>query len=78
MKLTTPEKECENLSSRNEDFSLLNKHTTSVEPRRTPKRTKCDCNWHKQVLTILIALILLVLGKIRSENKNTYRVFKKS
>ena len=65
MKLTTPE--CEKLSDRNEDFSLLNKHKTSVveEPnRRTQKRTKCDCNWQKQVLTILIALILLVLGKI--------------
>ena len=66
MKLTTPDEECEKLSDRNEDFSLLNKHKTSVveEPRRIQKRTKCDCNWQKQVSTILIALILLVLGKI--------------
>ena len=67
MKFTTPDEECEKLSDRNEDFSLLNKHKPSVVEeanRRTQKRTKCDCNWQKQVLTILIALILLVLGKI--------------
>ena len=58
MKFSTPEDK--------EDLSLLNKHRTSEveEAKRTQQKAKCDFDCQKQIMTILIFLILVVLGKI--------------
>ena len=63
MKFPTQDKQSEDVSDLNEDFSLVNKSRTSdvEESRGSQENTKFDCR--KRLLTIMISLILVVLGK---------------
>ena len=63
MKFPTQDKQSEDVSDANEDFSLVNKSRTSdvEETRGSQENTKFDCR--KRLLTIMISLILVVVGK---------------
>ena len=63
MKFPTQDKQFEDVSDPNEDFSLVNKSRTSdvEETRGSQENTKFDCR--KRLLTIMISLILVVVGK---------------
>ena len=63
MKFSTQDKQSEDVSDINEDFSLVNKSRNSdvEESRGSQENTKFDCR--KRLLTIMISLILVVLGK---------------
>ena len=63
MKLTY-DKQSEEVTDKNEDFSLLHKSMTPdvEEARSSQDNTRCDCR--KGILTTLISLILVVLGKM--------------
>ena len=63
MKFPTQDKQSEDVSDPNEDFSLVNKSRTSdvEETRGSQENTKFDCR--KRLLTIMISLILVVVGK---------------
>ena len=58
------DKQSEGVSDKNEDFSLLNtSRAPGVEEARSSQdNTRCDCR--KGILTTLISLILVVLGKM--------------
>ena len=68
MKFSTQGKQSEDLTDQNEDFSLVNKgriRTSDVEEARWPQeKTRSDCR--KRILTTLISLILVVLGKMHN------------
>ena len=63
MKFPTQDKQSEDVSDLNEDLSLVNKSRISdvEEARGSQENTKFDCR--KRLLTIMISLILVVLGK---------------
>ena len=64
MEFSTKDKQSEDLSYQNENFSLVNKGRTSdLEEARGPQEnTRSDCQ--KRSFTTLISLILVVLGKM--------------